>query len=57
MSGIITTVSSLDHEIRPQILLNIQATSGEPPVYGHTQVSKKRELEYSEVESLDMSFQ
>lgn len=39
VSGTIRTVSALDHETRAQVLLNVQATSGEPPVYGHTQVS------------------
>jgi hypothetical protein len=28
----------LDHETKSQVLLNIQATSGDPPSYGHTQV-------------------
>lgn len=37
-SGNIRIANTLDHETKPQVLLNIQATSGEPPVYGHTQV-------------------
>lgn len=37
--GMIRTAGNLDHETRSSILLNIQATSGDPPVYGHTQVS------------------
>lgn len=37
-SGNIRIANVLDHETKPQVLLNIQATSGEPPVYGHTQV-------------------
>lgn len=40
ISGVIKTVSAVDHETRSYVLLNVQATSGEPPVYGHTQVSK-----------------
>lgn len=46
LSGTIRTASSLDHETRPQFLLNIQATSGEPPVYGQTQVSKNDDWRY-----------
>ncbi|XP_064539649.1 protein dachsous [Drosophila montana] len=38
-SGNIRIAHSLDHEAKAQVLLNIQATSGEPPVYGHTQVN------------------
>lgn len=38
-TGVIKTASLLDHESRPNILLNIQATSGDPPVYGHSQVN------------------
>ncbi|CAG9854997.1 unnamed protein product, partial [Phyllotreta striolata] len=38
-TGIITTSSPLDHETKSSVLLNIQATSGDPPVYGHTQVN------------------
>lgn len=40
VTGTIRTASALDREIRANILLNIQATNGDPPVYGHTQVSK-----------------
>lgn len=43
-SGAIRTSSVLDHETRPYVLLNVQATSGEPPVYGHTQVSELNSL-------------
>ncbi|XP_044255905.1 protein dachsous [Tribolium madens] len=38
-TGAIRTASSLDHELRSSVLLNIQATNGDPPVYGHTQVN------------------
>ncbi|XP_060647453.1 protein dachsous isoform X2 [Drosophila nasuta] len=38
-SGNIRIAHPLDHEAKSQVLLNIQATSGEPPVYGHTQVN------------------
>lgn len=38
ITGSIHTASELDHEARPTILLNIQATNGDPPAYGHTQV-------------------
>ncbi|XP_030238562.1 protein dachsous [Drosophila navojoa] len=38
-SGNIRIARPLDHEAKAQVLLNIQATSGEPPVYGHTQVN------------------
>ncbi|XP_023032454.1 protein dachsous [Drosophila willistoni] len=38
-SGNIRIAHPLDHEAKAQVLLNIQATSsGDPPVYGHTQV-------------------
>lgn len=37
-TGSIRTASNLDHEARASVLLNIQATSGHPPAYGHTQV-------------------
>lgn len=37
-TGLIRTASNLDHETRANVLLNIQATSGNPPAYGHTQV-------------------
>ncbi|KAJ8922560.1 hypothetical protein NQ315_007590 [Exocentrus adspersus] len=39
VTGAIRTASSLDHEARASVLLNIQAMSGDPPVYGHTQVN------------------
>ncbi|XP_055711473.1 protein dachsous [Phlebotomus papatasi] len=39
MSGNIRIASPLDHETKVQVLLNIQATSGDPPAYGHTQVN------------------
>ncbi|XP_055921654.1 protein dachsous [Eupeodes corollae] len=38
-SGDIRVAKPLDHEAKPQILLNIQAKSGDPPAYGHTQVN------------------
>ncbi|KAI8034953.1 hypothetical protein M5D96_012300 [Drosophila gunungcola] len=38
-SGNIRIAKPLDHEAKAQVLLNIQATLGEPPVYGHTQVN------------------
>lgn len=38
-TGTITVSGILDHEKRSAVLLNIQATSGNPPVYGHTQVN------------------
>ncbi|KAF5284599.1 hypothetical protein FQR65_LT02425 [Abscondita terminalis] len=38
-TGSIRTASNLDHETRANVLLNIQATSGNPPAYGHTQVN------------------
>lgn len=38
-SGNIRIAHPLDHEAKAQVLLNIQATWGEPPVYGHTQVN------------------
>uniref|UniRef100_A0A336LSR0 CSON015170 protein n=1 Tax=Culicoides sonorensis TaxID=179676 RepID=A0A336LSR0_CULSO len=38
LSGYIRVANPLDHETKPQVLLNIQATSGDPPAYGHTQV-------------------
>ncbi|XP_058056650.1 protein dachsous [Anopheles bellator] len=39
VSGNIRVANALDHETKPQVLLNIQATSGDPPAYGHTQVN------------------
>ncbi|KAK9891678.1 hypothetical protein WA026_015646 [Henosepilachna vigintioctopunctata] len=38
-TGVIRTANFLDHETKTNVLLNIQATSGDPPVYGHTQVN------------------
>lgn len=38
MSGNIRIANPLDRETKPEVLLNIQATSGDPPAYGHTQV-------------------
>lgn len=38
VSGNIRVSNMLDHEAKAQVLLNIQATSGDPPSYGHTQV-------------------
>ncbi|XP_055849639.1 protein dachsous [Episyrphus balteatus] len=38
-SGDIRVAKPLDHEAKPQVLLNIQAKSGDPPAYGHTQVN------------------
>jgi protocadherin-16/23 len=40
LSGTIRTSSSLDHETHPSVLLNVQAMSGDPPAYGHSQVSQ-----------------
>ncbi|XP_036341697.1 protein dachsous-like [Rhagoletis pomonella] len=37
ITGNIRIANHLDHETRAQILLNIQAMSGDPPAYGHTQ--------------------
>ncbi|VEN39451.1 unnamed protein product [Callosobruchus maculatus] len=39
ITGAIRTATALDHENRASVLLNIQAYSGDPPVYGHTQVN------------------
>ncbi|CAG0919475.1 unnamed protein product [Notodromas monacha] len=39
VSGMISTKSRLDHETQPFVLLNIQAASGNPSSYGHTQVN------------------
>ncbi|XP_072375676.1 protein dachsous-like, partial [Diabrotica undecimpunctata] len=39
VTGVIATASNLDHETKSNVLLNVQATSGAPPVYGHTQVN------------------
>jgi hypothetical protein len=38
VTGNIRVANLLDHETKSQVLLNIQATSGDPPSYGHTQV-------------------
>jgi Cadherin domain len=38
LSGTIRTSSGLDHETHPSVLLNVQAMSGDPPAYGHSQV-------------------
>jgi len=40
LSGTIRTSSALDHETHPSVLLNVQAMSGDPPSYGHSQVRK-----------------
>lgn len=37
-TGNIRVANTLDHETKQQILLNIQAISSDPPMYGHTQV-------------------
>ncbi|XP_069675157.1 protein dachsous-like isoform X2 [Periplaneta americana] len=39
VTGTIRTASGLDHEAHQSVLLNVQATSGDPPAYGHTQVN------------------
>lgn len=39
LTGVVLIASPLDHETKPQVLLNVLATSGDPPDYGHTQVS------------------
>ncbi|CRK94042.1 CLUMA_CG007566, isoform A, partial [Clunio marinus] len=39
VTGNIRVANLLDHETKSQVLLNIQATSGDPPSYGHTQVN------------------
>ena len=38
LTGVILTATSLDHETHPHVLLNVLATTGNPPTYGHTQV-------------------
>lgn len=38
VTGNIRVANLLDHETKSQVLLNIQATSGDPPSYGHAQV-------------------
>lgn len=37
-TGNIRIANKLDHETKSQVLLNVQAVSGEPPDYAHTQV-------------------
>ncbi|XP_014247424.1 protein dachsous [Cimex lectularius] len=37
-SGVLRTTGRLDHEHHSSLLLNVQATSGSPPAYGHAQV-------------------
>lgn len=39
VTGNIRIASALDHETKPQVLLYVQATSGNPPDYGRTQVN------------------
>jgi protocadherin-16/23 len=39
LTGTIRTASALDHEAHQSVLLNVQAMTGDPPAYGHTQVS------------------
>lgn len=39
MTGNIRIANKLDHEAKSQVLLNIQAMSGEAPDYAHTQVT------------------
>nr|XP_022912562.1 protein dachsous isoform X1 [Onthophagus taurus] len=39
VTGAIRTASTLDHETRSSVLLNIQVKTGDPPIYGHTQVN------------------
>ncbi|CAG2055045.1 unnamed protein product [Timema podura] len=41
ISGNLRTASLLDHETRQSVLLNVLATSGDPPLYGHAQVSQQ----------------
>ncbi|XP_063241640.1 protein dachsous [Bacillus rossius redtenbacheri] len=38
VSGVVRTAAPLDHETRAAVLLNVMATCGEPPAYGHSQV-------------------
>ena len=38
-SGALRTAARLDHERHTFVLLNMQAVSGQPPIYGHAQVS------------------
>ena len=37
-TGEITTAGQLDHEQHSSVLLNVQAVSGQPPTFGHSQV-------------------
>ncbi|CAL4076593.1 unnamed protein product, partial [Meganyctiphanes norvegica] len=39
LTGTLHTASALDHEYHPFVLLNVLATTGNPPTYGHTQVN------------------
>lgn len=39
LTGTIRIANRLDHETKSQVLLNIQAQSGDPPDYAHTQVT------------------
>ncbi|KAF0309990.1 Protein dachsous [Amphibalanus amphitrite] len=38
-SGALRTAARLDHEKHSFVLLNMQAVSGQPPIYGHAQVN------------------
>lgn len=38
VSGTLRTSARLDHETHSSLLLNVQATAGSPPAYGHAQV-------------------
>lgn len=50
--GTIRTASSLDHEVHQTVLLNVQATSGDPPAYGHTQVRINPEIYFLVIYSI-----
>ena len=39
VTGTIRTDAELDHETRPFVLLNVAAMTGEPPTFGHSQVT------------------
>lgn len=52
LTGTIRTASVLDHEAHQSVLLNVQAMSGDPPAYGHTQVSGCASLRVSECQQL-----
>ena len=41
-TGGLRTAARLDHERHTFVLLNMQAVSGRPPIYGHAQVSRAR---------------